>query len=180
MVKVMNRRTAIQSVVVGTAAMAAPQAHAAGRELEVFLDRWEKAKVFTLQVADAMPEDSYGSKAKPEMREYGKLMEHIAANNAFYISRFTGGTVPDSLKAPEDADKETAKKYLTASFDYCAGVLKGLTEKDLDKSYPGRPNTPPQTGWDWVLHAFIHTAHHRGYAEVYLRERNIVPPRYSV
>ena len=162
------------------AAVTAPKAHAAGKELQVFLDRWQKAKAFTLQVADAMPDDSYGSKAKPEMREYGKLMEHIAANNAFYISRFKDGVVPDSLKAPEEADKATTKKYLEASFDYCADVLKGLTESDLDKMYPGRPNTPPQTGWDWILHAFIHTAHHRGYAEVYLRERNIVPPRYSV
>ena len=167
-------------MVLGTAAVAAPSARAEGKELAVFLDRWEKAKVFTLQVAEAMPEDSYGAKAKPEMREYGKLMQHIGANNAFYISRFAGGTVPDNLKAPEDADKETTKKFLAASFDYCAAVLKGLTEKDLDKSYPGRPNQPPQKGWDWILHAFIHTAHHRGYAEVYLRERNIVPPRYSV
>lgn len=179
--KTINRRRAIQSAVAGAAALAvAPKARAAGKELEVFLDRWQKAKAFTLQVADAMPDDGYPSRAKPEMREYGQLMQHIATNNAFYISRFTGGKIPDSLKAPTEFDRETTKKYLAASFDYCAGVLKGLSASDLDKMYPGRPNQPQQTGWDWILHAFIHTAHHRGYAEVYLRERNIVPPRYSV
>ena len=175
----MNRRRAIQAVVAGAAAASTP-ARAAGKDLEIFLARWEKAKVFTLQVADAMPADGYDFKPKPEMRGYGQLIQHIATNNAFYISRFKAGEIPDSLQPPEKFDKETSKRYLAESFDFCAGVLKGIGAPDLDKSYPGRPNTPPQTGWDWVLHAFIHTAHHRGYAEVYLRENNITPPRYSV
>jgi uncharacterized damage-inducible protein DinB len=176
----MNRRRVIQSVVLGSAAAAAPRARAATKALQVFLDRWEKAKTFTLQVADAMPAESYGFKIHPDMRSYGELMQHIAANNAFYIARFRGGKVPESLNAPHQSDKETMKKYLAESFDFCAEVLKGITEGDLDKPYPGRPNAPDQTGWDWVLHAFIHTAHHRGYAEVYLREKGITPPRYSV
>ena len=164
----------------GAAVAAAPQARAAGKDLEIFLARWEKAKVFTLQVADAMPADAYDFKPKTEMRAYGQLMQHLATNNAFYISRFKAGEIPDNLLPSEKFDKETTRKVITESFDFCAAVLKGITAADLDKSYPGRPNTPPQTGWDWVLHAFIHTAHHRGYAEVYLREKNITPPRYSV
>ena len=177
----MNRRSAIRSLVAGSAAAVAHEARAEAdvKVMEVFLNRWDKAKVFTLQVADAMPAEGYAFNPKSELREYGKLMQHIAANNAFYISRFKGG-LPDSMKAPEQSDKETTLKYMTASFDYCASVLKGLTEKDMAQSYPGRPNQPPQSGWDWVLHAFIHTAHHRGYAEVYLREKGITPPRYSV
>jgi len=175
----MNRRNAIQSVLMGTAAAAVP-ARAAGKDLEIFLARWDKAKAFTLQVADAMPPGDYDFKPKPEMRSFGQLIQHLATNNAFYISRFKAGDIPDALTPPEKFDKDTTKKYLTASFDFCASVLKGISEPDLDKSYPGRPNTPPQNGWDWVLHAFIHTAHHRGYAEVYLREKGITPPRYSV
>ena len=176
----MNRRKAIRSVVVGAAAAVAPKARAAGKDLEVFLARWEKAKAFTLQVADAMPAESYDFKPKPEMRSYGQLLQHLATNNAFYISRFKAGEIPDALQPSEKYDKETTKKYVAESFDFCAGVLKGLNDAELDKSYPGRPNTPPQTGWDWLLHAFIHTAHHRGYSEVYLREKGITPPRYSV
>ncbi len=175
----MNRRTAIRSLAAGSAVAVAREARADATAMEVFLNRWDKAKAFTLQVADAMPADGYAFNPKSELREYGKLMQHIAANNAFYVSRFKGG-LPDSMKPPEQSDKETTLKYMTASFDYCAGVLKSITEKDLAQSYPGRPNQPPQSGWDWVLHAFIHTAHHRGYAEVYLREKGITPPRYSV
>ncbi|HLK65460.1 MAG TPA: DinB family protein [Bryobacteraceae bacterium] len=176
----MKRRAVLGSVVMGTMAVAVPEVEAAGTELEIFLARWEKAKVFTLQVADAMPADSYDFKPKSEMRGFGQLIQHLATNNAFYISRFKAGEIPDSLLPSEKFDKETTKRYVTESFDFCAGVLKGIKAADLDKSYPGRPNTAPQTGWDWVLHAFIHTAHHRGYAEVYLREKGITPPRYSV
>jgi uncharacterized damage-inducible protein DinB len=176
----MNRRNAIRSVVLG-AATAVPGARAAAsKALQVLVDRWEKAKAFTLQVADAMPGESYDFKPHPDMRSYGELMRHIAANNAFYIARFRDGKIPASLDPPKQMDKEATKEYLAASFEFCAGVLKSVSEGDLDKSYPGRPNTPDQTGWDWVLHAFIHTAHHRGYAEVYLREKNITPPRYAV
>ena len=175
----MNRRNLLQSI--SLAAAAVPAASATGREVEIFTARWDKAKVFTLQVADAMPADGYDFKPRPEMRSYGQLLQHLATNNAFYISRFKAGELPDALQQPpQKTDKETTKQYLAASFDFCASVLKSISEADLDKQYPGRPNTPPQTGWDWVLHAFIHTAHHRGYAEVYLRERGITPPRYSV
>lgn len=176
----MNRRKALVSAVFGAAAITAPRAKAAARSTEVFLARWEKAKAFTLQVADAMPAESYDFKPTPEMRSYGELLQHLASNNVFYISRLNKGEIPESLRAPQKADKETTKKYMTDSFDFCAGVLRNATVDDLDKSYPGRPNTPPQTGWDWILHAFIHTSHHRGYSEVYLRVKGIVPPRYSV
>ncbi|HUI54215.1 MAG TPA: DinB family protein [Bryobacteraceae bacterium] len=172
----MNRRKAILTGLT----VLAPAARAAAKDSEVFLDRWEKAKTFTLQVADAMPAEAYDFRPKPEMRNYGEEMQHIGTNNVFYISRFQGGKSPDSLPAPKVFDKETTKAYLVACFDYCAEVLKGITDAELDQSYPGRPNTAPQTGWDWVLHAFIHTAHHRGYAEVYLREKGIVPPHYAV
>src|SRR5262249_33829641 len=132
----MNRRRAIQAAVTAAAAAVAPRAHAAGKDIEVFVARWDKAKVFTLQVADAMPAASYGFKPKDEMRSYAQLMQHTPTNNASYISRFKAGEIPDSLNPPEKLDKDTTKKYLTDSFDFCAGVLRGLTDADLDKSYP--------------------------------------------
>lgn len=178
----MNRRNAIKSGALGAAAAAvsAPLASAAGTDLEVISKRWAAAKAFTLQVADAMPADSYTYKPKPEMRGYGELMAHIGSGNTFYFSRFNHGEIPDNLAAPKVFDKDTVKKYLADTFDFCAGLLSKMTNADLDKAYAGRPNQPSATGWDYVLNGFIHTAHHRGYAEVYLREKNIVPPRYAV
>ena len=39
---------------------------------------------------------------------------------------------------------------------------------------------PGMSGWDLVLNINIHTAHHRGYADVYLRDKGITPPTYAV
>lgn len=36
------------------------------------------------------------------------------------------------------------------------------------------------TGWEVLLAMFVHTAHHRGQAEIYLRNNGIRPPSYMI
>ncbi len=177
----MNRRKAIGSIVAGAAVAAVTVKKAeAMTASESVMARWNQAKVFTMLVADAMPADAYDFKPKPEMRPYGELMVHIGQANVFYLSRMAKAGVPDSLKAPKPIDKASAMKYLGDTFDFCASVLSPLSAADLDKAYAGRPGTPAMSGWDLVFNVFIHTAHHRGYADVYLREKGITPPTYNV
>jgi len=178
----MNRRKVIGSMMAGAAAVAvtAKTAKAAEKANESIMARWNQSKVFTMQVAEAMAADSYDFKPKPEMRGYGELMVHIGQANVYYLSRMSKSGVPSSLKAPKPIDKASAQKYLGDTFDFCASVLSPLTAADLDKSYAGAPGTPALTGWDLVFNVFIHTAHHRGYADVYLREKGLTPPTYNV
>ncbi len=180
-----NRRKAIGSIVsgtavLGTAAAVAPVAEAADKGVESINARWAAAKAFTMLVADAMPAESYSYKPTPEMRSFGELMVHIGQAQVYYAGRFSKTAVPDDMKAPKEATKAAAMKYLAATFDYCGGGLTALTTADLDKAYPGRPNTPALSGWDLILNAFIHTSHHRGYADVYLRMKGVTPPTYNV
>src|SRR5580692_11530445 len=110
----MNRRKAIGSVMAGAAvaAVTATKAKAAEKANESIMARWNQSKAFTMQVADALPADSYDFKVKPEMRGYGELMVHIGQANVFYLSRMAKNGVPDSLKAPKPIDKASAMKYL--------------------------------------------------------------------
>jgi len=172
----MNRRTAVTALAAG--AMAALPGKAAGPTVEIYLKRWRTAKKFTLMVAEAMPAEHYGFKATPEMRGFGDLMAHMAGANARYYARIKGTPAP--FKDPENPDKATALKYIADTFDWTIKVLEGLSEEDLAKSYPGAANQPELTGRDLVLNGFIHTAHHRGYSEPYLRLKGITPPRYEV
>ncbi len=174
----MNRRRAMRTMAAAAAATAVRPARAADGASAVYLKRWNTAKEMTLKVADAMPAEHYEFKPTPDQMSFGKLMTHLAIANAAYFGRLKGETPP--LKEPANADKETAKKFMTECFDWCAGILGNLTEADLAKSIPGRGNAPAVTARDLVLNGFIHTAHHRGYSEVYLRLKNVVPPRYSV
>jgi uncharacterized damage-inducible protein DinB len=152
----------------GSAAAAAPLALGAEKSLESIMARANAARAFTMLVASAMPAASY------------EVMVHIGQAQVFYVGRLSKTAVPDEMKAPKVAEKEAAQKYLAATFDYCDAALAALAPADLDKMFAGRPNTPSMSGWDLVLNSFIHTSHHRGYADVYLRMKGITPPTYSV
>ena len=85
-----------------------------------------------------MPADSYDYKPHPDMREFGQLMQHIAANNAFYLSRLKAGEIPPALQPPEKSDKTTSTKYLTDSFEFCAEVIVTAGEGSFDKDLSGQ------------------------------------------
>jgi hypothetical protein len=70
-------------------------------------------------------------------------------------------------------------KYLTATFDWAIGVVGQLTTADLTRTFGGGKGSPT-TGLELLYQAMIHTAHTWGYAEMYLRNKGIVPPTYSV
>jgi hypothetical protein len=70
-------------------------------------------------------------------------------------------------------------KYLTANFDWAIGVVGQLTTADLTKGFSvGRGESAP--GLEFLYGAMIHTAHTRGYAEMFMRNKGVVPPPYDV
>ena len=175
----MNRRRAVQTLAAAAAAaVAARPAKAAGASAEAYLKRWNTAKEFTIKVAQEMPAEHYEFKPTPEMRAFGALMIHLGGANTRYFARIAGQAPP--LKDPPTADKETVQKFLAETFDWCAAILGKMTEEDMAKSYPGTGKQPPMGGRDLVMNGFIHTSHHRGYGEVYLRLKGVPPPRYEV
>src|SRR5262249_60072283 len=109
-------------------------------------------------------------------RNFGSLMQHIGGGEVFYLGRFGKGGPP---AAPQnDASKEATIKYLNAALDWSIATVKQLTPADMAKTYT-IPNRPPMTGLDLLLNAMVHTAHTRGYSEMYLRNKGIKPPTYA-
>lgn len=141
-----------------------------------FLKHWEVERGYTLAVADAMPAEHYGFKPHPAQRSFGEQVIHLAGANARYFSAFGLMPLPEQ---PAASDKDTARKYVAASWDYTIAVLRKLTEKDLLRNDLGAPRIKPHTGTDLCLRAYTHTAHHRGQAIVYLRLQGITPPTWA-
>ncbi|MBI3681597.1 MAG: DinB family protein [Acidobacteria bacterium] len=141
-----------------------------------FLKHWRVERGYTLAVAEAMPAADYVSKPDPAQRTFGEQLVHLAAANTAYFSAF--GLIAPPAR-PAASDKETARTYIAASFDYVIDVLKKLTEKDLLRKDLGVPRFPAHTGTDLCLRAYTHTAHHRGQAIVYLRVKGITPPTWA-
>ena len=77
-----------------------------------------------------------------------------------------------------DTSKAATVKYLTANYDWAIGVVGQLTGADLTKTFGSGKDA--MMGLEILYQASIHTAHTRGYADMYLRIKGIVPPEYDV
>ena len=174
----MDRRKAIGSVMMGAAvATTVRVARAADKQIEVFTEHWRKSKDLTLKVADAMPAQNYDYKPFADARSFGGELQHLGQAEGFYLGQLGKGRGPQVPRG--DTGKDATVKYLSASFDWAIGVVGQLTAEDLTKSFPmGRGAS--MTGLDLLYQAMIHTAHTRGYAEMYLRNKGVTPPNYDV
>ncbi len=141
-----------------------------------FLKHWEVERGYTLAVAEAMPAERYEFKPNPVQRSFGEQLIHLAWANMAYFSAF--GLIP-LPERPSGSDKETVRKFVTASWDYTLAVLRKLTAKDILRHDLGTPHFKPHSGTDLFLRAYTHTAHHRGQAIVYLRVKGITPPTWA-
>ena len=182
----MDRRTMIGGMI---AAAATAPAVLRADELSDWAAWWERSKRYTLQIAEAMPAADYNyapfGNGTPEAvrsgdgaRTFGQVMQHSGQAEGFYLGRFGKGP-PPALPQGETS-KAATTKYLNDVFDWSIGVVKQLTPADLTKQVPGGGRGPAMTGIDLLLNAMVHTAHTRGYSDMYLRNKGVKPPTYTV
>ena len=107
--------------------------------------------------------------------DFAALMSHIATTNYQFCAGLKDTKAPSP---PSATDKDGVVKFLSSSFEYCSGVIASLTEEQLDAPH----NSPDGRllGREVLLAMYVHVAHHRGQAEIYLRDNGIAPPRYRV
>jgi uncharacterized damage-inducible protein DinB len=129
----------------------------------------------SIAVAQAMPADKYGFKPHPESMTFGELMTHIATTNYQFCAGMNDSQPP---ALPSPTDKEGITKFLADSFQYCSGIINSLTEAQLSAAHNSPDGHLP--GRDVLLAMYIHVAHHRGQAEIYLRDNGIKPPGYRI
>ena len=175
----MNRRKAIRAVMTGAAAAATVGiASAADKEIDLFVEHWKKSKALTLKVAETMPAENYDYKPYPEAQSFGGEMQHLAQAEGFYLGRLGKSRAPAAPRG--DTTKAATIKYLNDNYDWAIGVVGQLTAADLTKPISGGGRGPDVMGLELLYQAMIHTAHTRGYAEMFLRNKGIVPPTYDV
>jgi uncharacterized damage-inducible protein DinB len=136
---------------------------------------FEALTKLSIAVAQAMPADQYSFKPHPESMNFGELMSHIAVTNYQFCAGLKDTNPPD---LPSPAEKDSVVKFLSDSFSYCSGVISTLTEDQLSKRHNSPDGNLP--GRDILLAMYVHVAHHRGQAEIYLRDKGIKPPSYRV
>lgn len=167
-------RLAIPAVIVLALAIS-NAAHAGANAAGEYSQHFAALAKLSIAVAQAMPLEQYGFRPHPESMNFGQLMLHIAGTNYSFCAGLKDSEAPP-MPSPAETDKDGVVKLLSGSFEYCSTVIPFLTDDQLSRPHNSPDGRLP--GREVLLAMYVHVAHHRGQAEIYLRDRGIKPPSY--
>lgn len=168
--RVLTVVTLIPSFVFSAGVSAAPSS-AAGE----YAKHFAALSGLSVAVAQAMPADQYGFRPHPESMDFGQLMSHIAITNYQFCAGLKDSQPPT---LPSPSEKDGVVKLLSDSFAYCTEVISNLTDAQFSAAHDSPDGHLP--GREVLLAMYVHVAHHRGQAEIYLRDKGIRPPSYRI
>ncbi len=143
------------------------------------IEEWQRAKVYTKEYLEAMPEEGYSFKPTPEMKTFAQQYLHLAGAQLRYMSKIVGKAdpVPDLTEFannPQMQSKAAVTKTVMDSYDVVIETLMGLNETQLKEK---------AVLYKWELtkdqiffKGFEHQTHHRGQTTVYFRLKGVTPP----
>ncbi|MEJ7779852.1 MAG: DinB family protein [Daejeonella sp.] len=139
---------------------------------------WERAKVYTREYLDAMPEDGTNFKPGPDLRSFAEQMLHMSQGTIGLIVSGTGATPIFQGKSLEKMDELKTKSALMQvvmqSYDFAIESIKNLDASRLDSIVKRGKYEVSQ--YDWLNKAFEHQTHHRAQSTIYLRLKEVKTP----
>lgn len=138
---------------------------------------WERAKAYTKEYLDAMPEEGMGFKPTPDIRSFAEQMLHMSQGTIGLIVSGTGATPIFQGKSLEKMDELKTKSALTQvvmqAYDFAIGSIRNLDASKLSNVV--KRGNYEVTQYGWLNKAFEHQTHHRAQATIYLRLKGIKP-----
>jgi len=141
---------------------------------------WKRARKWTLDYIDAMPENATSFKPTPEIRSFAEQMLHLAFWN-YAIAESLGGKAnpygkkQETLEQRDDVKTKVAlRKVVEESYDNMLAAVAGLDEAKMLEQVSFF-NTK-MTRMTVLVSALDHQAHHRGQTTIYLRLKGLTPP----
>jgi uncharacterized damage-inducible protein DinB len=140
---------------------------------------WERAKAYTKEYLDTMPESGYALKPTPEMRSFAEQMLHLTDANYGFTSAATGEKSPVGQGESEktaDKSKANVTKLVMAGYDFVINGIKKMTPAQLNETVKlfGRFDMTREMAF---AKCFEHQTHHRGQTTVYIRLAGAKPPQ---
>ena len=139
---------------------------------------WERAKAYTKEYLDAMPEDGMSFRPTPEIRSFSEQMLHMSQGTIGLIVSGTGATPIFQGKSLEKMEELKSKSALTQvvmqTYDFAIESIRNLDASKLSNIVKRGKYEVTQYGW--LVKAFEHQTHHRAQATIYLRLKGITPP----
>jgi uncharacterized damage-inducible protein DinB len=137
---------------------------------------WERARAFTKEYLDAMPESGFALKPTKEMRSFAGQMLHLSdAIYALVGSATDVAPTAKDLEKSNDVVKASVSEKVLAAYDFAINAIKNVPDAKLAESVKmfGRYDMKKGQAID---KAFEHQTHHRGQATVYIRLAGATPP----
>ncbi|WP_350286848.1 DinB family protein [uncultured Croceitalea sp.] len=139
-----------------------------------YLKKLDNSLTYTLEVAEKMPESSFGFQPADDVRTFGEQLVHIGEAMA-YIGK--SAIKFEKVKPPKNTnDKRAIKNYLTSQFNALKTEIEDMEAsyfEDTTSFWAGR-----MTYRNILEIVFTHSAHHRAQAIVHLRMKNIKTPDF--
>lgn len=137
---------------------------------------WERAKAYTKEYLDAMPESGYAFKPTKEMRSFSGQVLHLS--DAIY--GFVGSATDEKpalgeLEKSGDENKASVTSKVMAAYDFAINAVKKYPNSKLGEHIKlfGQFDLSREQ----VLNkCFEHQTHHRAQTTVYLRLVGATPP----
>lgn len=151
----------------------------AQQSTDEIIKEWERAKTYTKEYLDVMPDDKFSIKPTPEMRSFAEQMLHLADANYGLIAAATGEKSPvgfGDLEKGTDKSKAGVTKQVMDSYDFVIKAIDKMTAAQLDekiKMFDKFEVTKEAA----LAKGFEHQTHHRGQTTVYLRLAGVKPPQ---
>jgi len=141
---------------------------------------WKRARKWTLDYIDAMPENAMSFKPTPEIRSFAEQMLHLAFWNYGLGEAVSGKANPygknqEALEKRDDVKTKAAlRKVVEESYDNLLAAIAGLDEaKMLEQVSFFNSKLTRVTA---LAIALDHQTHHRGQTTIYLRLKGVTPP----
>jgi hypothetical protein len=156
----------------GVAVAQAPAAGPTGPAAEVQRS-YASLKVNILKAADNMPAEDYAVKPTPEIRTFGRVVNHITEAQLHSCGAVNG--TKDLPKVPtETADKATIVEALKASYAECDKAYAGATDANLTEMFALGANKRSRIGVLWGN--VSHDNEQYATLALYMRLKGLTPP----
>jgi uncharacterized damage-inducible protein DinB len=147
-------------------------------QIDGLVREWTRARDYTKEYLDAMPEEGINFKATPEIRTFAEQMLHLSSANYTFAARIFGVNNPMQNKKLEQMDELKNKAALTKtvmdSYDFMINTIKAQTDAKLDERMAFAGMNRPKSAL--LTASFEHQTHHRGQTTIYLRMKGVKPP----
>ena len=141
--------------------------------VQEFMGQIDFVKGRLMQLAEAVPEESYSWAPGEGVRSVGEVYVHVAQSN-YYMLSLVKGEKPDMSQGSSESDKKTALAMMEKSFSVIKEEATKFSEEDLNKEIEAFGMKFSVRNFMVTMIAHLHE--HLGQSIAYARMNGVTPP----